>query len=115
MTSTFAKVGLVYLSDYYYAYTAGGGTNCFSSSCTNWITLEWDHLWTMSRYGAYESYYRAWNIYPYGEDIISSNLAGTIGRFEIARGSQVSPVFYLLPSVGYKSGSGTSGDPFILE
>jgi len=106
-TTNTSKIGLMYLSDYYYAYNAGGTQNCNSSPyCVSWMTDTSNYTWTMSRYGDYgNGSYRAWYV-------LSS---GVVARNNLATGNAVRPVFYLSTSVNWKSGTGASGDPFIIE
>ena len=103
-TTNTSKIGLMYLSDYYYAYNAGGTTNCGSTACTNWLTDTSNATWTMSRYGG-SSYYNAW--------YVSTN--GSVDSWNLNDTGAVRPVFYLSTSVNWKSGTGASGDPFIIE
>ena len=118
--TTSAKIGLMYLHDYYYGMS--GGKNCSSSGAystckTSWLYL-WqsgndpeaesgmNYEWTMSRFGLYSSeVYTAWTVSNsgYAHDC---GLAGTYS---------VRPVFYLTSDVGITSGTGTLDDPFIIE
>jgi len=56
----------MYMSDYYYAYNAGGTGFCVSIACTNWLTDTSNHTWTMTRYGLDGSRYSAWSVLTYG-------------------------------------------------
>ena len=109
-----AKVGLLYLHDYYYAYQSGG-LNCSSSYITckeSWIHMSncdsttsstWE--WTMTKYGLYDnSSYNVWTIYTNG-----SLYSGYPTGAPLAR-----PVFFLNSTVNYISGSGTISDPFTI-
>ena len=118
-TTTSAKIGLMYMHDYYYAYQSGG-LNCSpdgdSATCqTAWIYL-WNsgndsgapseyYEWTMSRYGYYSGYYRACNV-------LSS---GVVDYFALSSSLAVRPVYYLTSGVTYLSGTGTASDPIIIE
>ena len=113
ITSNTSKVGLMYLSDYYYAYEdfmigEPGKQNCYEGSCNSWLSDSSNNTFTMTRYGQFgnSSYFVVWGLstinysyLPYVYD-------------EIA----VRPVFYLNKDVfiANPGASGTSTDPFIL-
>ena len=113
-----AKIGLMYLSDY--AYGLNGGTHCtHTSSVYTTCKTSWIHLsnndanpphpteWTMVFMGYYQgTYFSAWSVQQSG--MLSHAIA-------INNLVSVRPVFYLNRDVNYKSGSGTSTDPFIIE
>ncbi len=106
-----AKVGLLTVSDYYYANNQNG-TSCRSSDCTTvWLHKKMNGVpselnnseWMMLRSDAERtnmSYY------------ISSS--GPLGMAQLEIGDSVRPVFYLSQSTYIFSGSGTSTDPFIV-
>ena len=117
--TTSAKIGLMYMHDYYYAYQSGGLNCSYSggnySTCKNaWIFLGNNDLgaptsyeWTMSRYG-YDSFHRLYNVWyldPRGDiiQIISNNVFA------------VRPVFFLNANVQYSSGTGTLADPILIS
>jgi len=103
-TSSTSKIGLMYLSDYFYAYTAGGGTDCYNNACTNWLTDTSNHTWTMTRYGLDGSRYSAWSVLTYGT-----------GGYALTNEFAVRPVFYLNPDEVFVSGDGTTDNPIMLE
>ena len=116
-TTTSAKIGLMYMHDYFYAYQSGG-LNCsysgesYSTCQTSWLHLSQNDSgapsaleWTMSRYGYTTGYYAAWSVYSYGYD--------STGYLYIK--GAVCPVFYLTSDVTYLSGTGTASDPIIIE
>ena len=103
LASQKSKIGLMYLSDYYFAYQDGSGkTNC-SSVCNSWLMLSISE-WTMTRYG-YSSYYRAW--------YVSSDGSTTNNTVDFALG--IRPVFYINGNNIGMTGKGTLGDPFIIN
>ena len=104
--TTTANVGMLAVSDYYLAYKGDQNWNSsYSNYTSNWIHLAnngntIDAEWTMSRYNSS----RAWRV---GNDgaVYDANMTVSIA---------VRPVFYLNSTVNRISGSGTSGDPFIV-
>ena len=105
MTSVTSKIGLMYLSDNVYAYTAGGTITCSGTPCVSWITDTNNSTWTMTRYGMYSQGYAAWNVATDGS-IIDPDMDAT---------SSVRPTFFLDSNVKRISGSGTISDPFIVS
>jgi len=129
-TTTSAKVGLMYLHDYYYAYQSGG-LNCseygdYADCQKSWIhmnqndtnlpedvfgaaelnqNIAYSYERTMSQYGQINGWNTGYAIYTIG---------AVINEVGIIRMS-VRPVFYLTASVYYVSGSGTENDPFIID
>ena len=108
-TTTYdAKIGLMYVSDYYYsaspsAWTLVGYNSDYTKSYAsakgeNWLYGGgWD--WTISRYS--DNSYRAFYVYGYGYvyyDYVNCN-------------NGVRPSFSLLSSTTYVSGSGSMSDP----
>jgi len=107
-TTNTSKVGLMYLSDYYYAYNAGGTQNCNSSPyCVSWMTDTSNATWTMSRYGYLNGFYTAWYVYT----------DGGVFRDSLTNTRAVRPVFYLNQDVYITNttATGSSTDPFILS
>ncbi len=113
-----AKIGLMYLSDYYYSYATDGSnssnTNCyFNNSCMDsWINLcnngkisEGSSEWTIQRYGSDF----AGNQYTW----IRCECSYWNVR-ELNSGNEVRPVFYLNSDVRISGGRGASSDPFIV-
>ena len=108
VTSKQSKLGLMYLSDYFYSNVAGGTTNCYSTKCSrSWLNNSSKTQWTMSRYGAMSNMgYFAWTIETtYNNSPLKVNNTS----------AYYSPVFFLDKTIYISGGSGTSSDPFILE
>ncbi len=93
-----AKIGLVYLHDYYYA--LGGDINCKITNCnSNWMfnkTEYYGKMWTPIRYADNG----AWT---------------TTGGDAVSTSRCVRPVFFLRATERIASGSGTITDPYILS
>ena len=112
-TTVDKKIGLMYVTDYYYsaspsAWTLMGynddATKDYSAATsTNWLFLG-STEWTISRDSAFT--FGAFTV-----DYIGSALSN--GR--VARGFAARPSFNLLSSVKYVSGSGSMSDPIIIE
>ena len=114
-TTTSAKIGLLYLHEYYYGIS--GGNNCSSSSYSSSCKSSWLHLsnndsdnlysaeWTMSGYGYVNGGFSAY--------VIGSN--GRISTSNMHYSSSVRPVFFLTSDVSYVSGTGTLADPIIIN
>ena len=108
-TTTYdAKIGLMYVSDYYYsaspsAWTLVGYNSDYTKSYAsakgeNWLYGGgWD--WTISRNSDYSGY--AFNVYGYGD----------VGGDRVDYSNGVRPSFSLLSSTTYVSGSGSMSDP----
>ena len=106
------KIGLMYVSDYYYGATntywtyPGSSTSeeDYSSAINeNWLYLG-DYEWTISRYtntsgGSYA--------------VLSDGSMGA--AFDVTSSNATRPCFYLTSSTTYVSGSGTSADPFRIN
>ena len=110
-----AKIGLMYVHDYYYSYKGEETTNCYSSSAgcgDSWLHMSRNGKsgdvaseWFVSRHG-WENYYggfTAWWV---------SKLGGMSSSF-FHNYCGVRPVFYLDSSKTKLSGSGTYSDPFV--
>ena len=105
-----AKIGLMYLHDYYYG--LAGGNNCGSSSNGGTCKTSWIHLshnsanggsgyeWTISRY----STNNAWGV----------RSDGYASHDNMTYANSVRPVFYLTSTQAIKSGDGKIGNPYIL-
>ncbi|MBQ7030879.1 MAG: hypothetical protein IJN13_00710 [Bacilli bacterium] len=110
-----AKIGLWYLSDYYYAYASGGAPGSSSNAVTAWIHLSKNdtsapstsYEWTMSRCGYDDDYssYGAWAVYSSGS-LYSNYLYNALS---------VRPVFYLTSDIRITGGTGTIDDPFLIS
>ncbi len=108
-TTTYdAKIGLMYVSDYYYsaspsAWTLVGYNSDYTKSYAsakgeNWLYGGgWD--WTISR--SSDSSSNAFGVYFYG----------SVSYFSVNYGNGVRPSFSLLSSTTYVSGSGSMSDP----
>ena len=107
-----AKIGLMYVSDYYYAASSSAWTlvGYNSSDATkdyrfskgeNWLYGGgWD--WTISRRADYSDY--AFGVYS----------DGSVRRNSVNYDSGVRPSFSLESSITYAGGSGTQSDPIII-
>ena len=120
-TTVSAKIGLMYMADYYFAYQKAGlncsgapGTGVQYSKCkTSWMHLTQNnitisengiHEWIMTRYGRRDSNtYGGWRVH----------FGGALDWIPFDYTHSVRPVFYLIPSIEI-SGSGTITDPFII-
>ena len=101
------QIGLMYLSDYYYANNNNGTVNCGYSECFSWLNLNL-YEWTMSRYGFIisDNVNRAW--------MIGSNTG--VGQADVIHGfSEIRPVFYLTTEVEYIGGSGSISNPILIS
>jgi len=114
-----AKIGLMYLHDYYYGMS--GGNNCSltesNDACkSSWLFL-WNsgndssatnatYEWTMSRHTLNYKYCGAWAI-PQDGRINAVNFVKTL--------LLIRPVFYLTSNIQYISGTGTLSDPIIIN
>ncbi len=116
-TTVSAKIGLMYMADYYYG-SSKTGLNCsnsgqYSSCRTSWMYFlnndtnapNKGYELTMSRYGYYSSNgtYYAWLV----------NSGGGVTRGNLNSTYSVRPVFYLVPSIEI-SGEGTIANPYII-
>ena len=105
-TSTNAKIGLMYVSDYMYA------SGYFSSSSTTTALSGYygNQNWL---YKGYE-----WTITPRSN--VSSNafyvsISGSVSYFSAYSGSGARPTFYLKSSVYVTGGTGTFSDPYTIS
>ncbi len=116
-TAVTTKIGMMYLSEYYYGatpyYWTFPGNNTNKNDYRKSINDNWMHIglseWTISRDSLYTnltfSVSSSGNI---GHAFVSSGVGGDIG--EVIR-----PVFCLKSSVQYSSGTGTSTDPIRIK
>ncbi len=118
LTSIDAKVGLMTLSDYYYA-NGNKNSNCFGSggspACSaNWMFFRNNGCLETETYEStmiqVEGVGSLYFIYA-----ISSNGGVVEGPHSMNKEMSVRPVFYLSPSTSISSGRGTSTDPFIVD
>ena len=112
-----AKIGLMHISDFHFAYQSGG-LNCGDSSNYNLCKQAWIHLsnndtsapntkeWTMDLMGNYQNNgYSAYFIRP----------EGYAYDYTLNSSGSVRPVFYINSTNKFSSGSGTSSDPYIIS
>ena len=112
-TTVDKKIGLMYVTDYYYSaspsawtlvgYNYEDETKDYSAAkTTNWLYLG-STEWTISRLS--DATYFAFFVFS----------AGHVSNFSVTISSAVRPTFSLLSSVTYASGSGTSSDPIRIN
>ena len=112
-TTVDKKIGLMYVSDYYYSaspsawtlvgYNESDATKDYRAAKTiNWLYLG-SYEWTISRYSDYT--YIAFSV----------NSTGSVYGGNVTSSFVVRPSFNLLSSVTYASGSGTSSDPIRIN
>ena len=112
-TTVDKKIGLMYVSDYYYSaspsawtlvgYNSSDATKDYrAATSTNWLYLS-SPEWTISRYS--DSTNSAFFV----------NSTGLVGNRGVTSSFGVRPSFNLLSSVTYASGSGTSSDPIRIN
>ena len=104
-TTTDAKIGLMYLSDYLYAssyYTNSDTTTQNASYFGNKNWLYKGYEWTLTPYASYA--YRVWFV-NFGSASYSSTHTPTFAR----------PSFYLKSTVSISGGDGTFANPYIIE
>ena len=107
ITSKTAKLGLMYLSDYFYSSTYGGTTNCYNTTCnSSWIYNSSYNQWTMSRNG------RTNNT---GYIAGSIDTSGKTNNTMVVYSLYYSPVFYLNENMVISSGNGSFTTPFIIN
>ena len=109
-TTYSAKIGLMYVSDFYYAasqtawtkvnYTDSGSVYDYRSEVKNdWLYLNINE-WTISR----NAYFANYAFFVYTDGHMSSR--------DVGFGHAVRPVFFLAPTIIYDDGEGTSSNPF---
>ena len=104
-TTTDAKIGLMYLSDYLYAssyYTNSDTTTQNASYFGNKNWLYKGYEWTLTPYASYA--YRVWFV-NFGSASYSSTHTPTFAR----------PSFYLKSTVSISGGDGTFANPYVIE
>ena len=112
-----AKIGLMYVSDYYYSasssswtlvgYNFSNATKDYrAATSTNWMYMGFNE-WTISRYQGISN--RAFILFITGYVIDEY-----VYKYDTS-GFGVRPVFFLEPSVTYASGTGTSNDPIRIN
>ncbi len=116
-TTTSAKIGLMYVADYYFAYQKSGlNCNLEAEKCkTSWVHLSQNDSeavslslgeWSMSRYGENSNSYYWWSI---------NNKTGLISwrPDQTHFNESIRPVFYLKSNTEI-TGIGTQTDPYII-
>ena len=103
-----AKIGLMYVSDYYYGaspsawtlmgYNSDATKDYRAATSTNWLYLG-SYEWTISRFSDN-------TLYAFGVDS-----TGFVGNYLVPDSCAVRPSFNLLSSTTYVSGSGSMSDP----
>ena len=112
-TTVDKKIGLMYVTDYYYSaspsawtlvgYNESDATKDYRAAKTiNWLYLG-SNEWTISRTS---------DITPYAFGMFST---GLVSNYGVTLSFGVRPSFNLLSSVTYASGSGTSSDPIRIN
>ena len=111
-TTVNKKIGLMYVSDYYYSaspsawtlmgYNSDATKDYRAAKTTNWLYLD-STEWTISRYS--DDTYDAFAVFS----------TGYVGRYVVVTSRGVRPSFNLESSVKYVSGSGSMSDPIIIE
>ena len=108
------KIGLMYVSDYYYGATPEYWTypgyndnnasyDDYSSAIDdNWLYLN-SYMWTISRASRYSN--RTFSVWNGAVNAIS----------QVSFFKEIHPVFYLNSNVTYVSGTGTSSDPIRIQ
>ena len=116
-TTVTTKIGMMYLSEYYYGatpyYWTFPGNNTNKNDYRKSINDNWMHIgldeWTISRDSLYTNLtFAVSSSGNIGHGFVSSGVGGDIG--EVIR-----PVFCLKSSVQYSSGTGTSTDPIRIK
>ena len=112
-TTVSAKIGLMYVADYYFALSKTG-TNCASSGSTcktSWMYISnndsnppHSYEYTMLRYGFNGSRSYAW--------FVDSNGSVSVG-YDLPYTYSVRPVFYLKSNIEI-TGTGTQSDPYMI-
>ena len=107
-----AKIGLMYVSDYYYSASPSAWTLVGSDSdatkdyraatSTNWLYLV-SYEWTISREPGVANF------------AFAVRYDGNLGSFEVRSSYRVRPAFNLESSVNYVSGSGTIENPIRIN
>ena len=112
-----AKIGLIYVYDYYYAYQSGG-LNCSDSSSYSKCKNAWIHLsvcdssasskieWTISRYGMTSGGY---------SDTWYVNSDGAVNHYSQYFSNSVRPTFFLKSDIEFLGGTGTFDNPYLIK
>jgi len=106
----YAKVGLLYIHDLYYAAVPGGNIGSASRLSSSWLkNNSGKSVWLITRYGV--NWDSSWGDGTYEAWAWNSGLST---RCEECQGV-LKPVFFLEKNVEYSSGTGTSTDPYIIN
>ena len=108
-TSVDAKVGLMYLSDYYYTYPKGVAPDV-NSALTAWAHVKWNSATNTNEWLI--PYNSTSNGTYYSRSI---NTTGASGTISMTSSIYVRPVIYLKNTVKYVSGDGSISNPFIIK
>ncbi len=101
------KFGLMYLSDYYYAYNDGSGSeNCQKIYCDSYLSTPYSE-WTITRKDYDSTIYSAYIYYIHPGD---KNARGFLADTWF----NIRPVFYLGKNIEIRSGTGSKTRPFII-
>ena len=125
-TST-AKIGLMYVSDYALSLgdsalaIIGGSSDNKALLLTGWMHYNYTGItdgvyggeWTMSRLGIYDLSFYAWHIYKDG--VVSSRRVNGMLSSSVYATCWYRPVIYLTSDVRINGGSGEYSNPYILE
>ena len=107
-----AKVGLMYVSDFRFsAPQKGWSANWYSYAYNSWMFLKISE-WTITRNEQYGVYYLN-QASGSNSAVISSYNSNSAKR--VNEPLNFRPVFYLLSTVAYASGTGTSSDPIRIN
>ncbi len=114
-TTVSAKIGLMYMADYYFAYQKSGlncsGSGQYSTCKTSWMYISnndsnppHSYEYTMLRYGQVSNgNYYAWHV----------RSDGGVGTTSLHYTYSVRPVFYLKSDIAI-NGTGTQSDPYMI-
>ncbi len=105
--TTNGKYGLMYASDFYYAYDANGNVDCKRNACRSYLSTS-NFEWTITRQQHSNSVY---SLYIYHVHPTDQMLRGAYADWD----HSVRPVFYLKGDTEIKSGTGSKDRPFIIK
>lgn len=105
------KIGLVYSNEFYYSslptywVVSQNATedDMINIDENSWLSMSYNYVgWTITKFIGYNGYAITW-------------LGGFINPAETSAEYEIKPVFYLLPSVEYVSGTGTKSNPYRIS
>lgn len=105
--TTNGKYGLMYASDFYYAYNSNGSVDCKKNACRSYLSTN-NFEWTITRQQHSNSVY---SLYIYHVHPTDQMLRGAYADWD----HSVRPVFYLKLDTEVKSGTGSKDRPFIIK